>query len=612
MRTAVAILTARAGEVNIGGVATWASRLAAQLRERDQGAKSWRLCTVVMALEAGAGLPRALRDGPDARLVGWPESGDVLELLEETRREVLALAPDIVLPENSDLCQMVAQQIRDEAMGTDRPVRVISAARTDEASNRILIERYQPTDGGVGVSAVCADWLRDILRSHWTDRYLPVSMIPSGAPVAEAPRTPSSGGPIRIAWLGRLEQPQKRVMDLVPLAATLRRRSVDFELHIAGDGEMRGALTAALDQANLLAEQHGPVHMHGALSATEVQSLLGRCDIFTLTSAAEGTSVAMQEAMGLGLAPVVTRIPGIERWITHHRSGLLAAVGDTDTLADHMVLLAQRRDALARIGGEAWKVAVAQFSAGATASKYVALFDNVLALPVPPQRSNMLGLRRLHAAAGSASELHTRAYWPRCTFPPEQACRAMEICRRWAAQAGLQVASSPLTSLPGKAVIFDPGQMPPTPAVVAGMLRRGSIPIVPHALLDTRAGDRARVPLDRLRELGCRRIAFYGAGAHSRMLCEVLGLGPRNPFGVVGFIDDAAAADPGARATLAGLPIVAPGCACDDLAIDGVVLSSDRLEPELLEAARRSLLARLPILPIYDPTLVEADAPVGL
>lgn len=606
-RTAVAILTARAGEANVGGVATWASRLAAQLRERVPSASSWRLCTVVMPVDSGAGLPPALREEPDAQLISWPESGDVLELLDLTRRQVLELAPDVLLPANSDVCQMVAQQIRDEAMGTERPVRVISAARTDEPSNRVLIERYQPTDGGVGVSAVCADWLRDILRAHCTDRYLPVSMIPSGAPVAEAPKTPASGGPIRIVWLGRLEQPQKRVMDLVPLAAALRRRNVEFELHIAGDGDMRVPLTSALSQAHLLADQHGPVHLLGALGAAEVQSLLGCCDIFTLTSAAEGTSVAMQEAMGLGLAPVVTRIPGIERWITHNRSGLLAEIGDTDTLAEHIALLALRRDALTRIGSEAWKVASEHFSAAATARKYAALFDNVMALPVPVQRSHMLGLRRLHSAAGSASDLHATAHWPRCTFAPDQAGHAMEICKLWAAEAGVEIASSPLTALPGKAVIFDPGQLPPTPAVVSGMLRRGSIPIVPHALLNTRPADRARAVLHRLAEEGFRRIALYGAGNHSRMLCEVLALGPVNPFGIVGFIDDAAAANHGERCVLAGLPIVAPGRACDDLAPDAIVLSSDRFEPELLAAARHSIPGRIPILPIYDMSLVEAS-----
>ncbi len=58
---------------------------------------------------------------------------------------------------------------------------------------------------------------------------------------------------------------------------------------------------------------------------------------------------------------------------------------------------------------------------------------------------------------------------------------------------------------------------------------------------------------------------------------------------------------------LAGLPIVAPGRACDDLAPDAVVLSSDRFEPELLAAARHSITGRIPILPIYDMSLVETS-----
>jgi len=556
-----------------------------------------------MAVEPGATMPAALVSDPTAVLIPFPASGHVLDLLEATRKAVTAQSPSVLLPSNTDLCQMVAQQIRDVSLQTVHPICIISAARTDEPANFTLLERYQPADGGVGVSAPCAAWLGNLLASRVPDRKLPVALIPSGAHVAGRPRRISPDGPLRIAWLGRLEQAQKRVMDLPVLAATLRDLGVCFELHIAGDGEMCEQLATALAIGQLSAEQGGPVHVHGPLNATQVHELLLACDVLTLTSAAEGTSVAMQEAMGLGLVPAVTQITGIEHWITHDQNGVLAPVGDPVALAGHIARLAADRGVLAAMAERAWRTATQEFSAQATAARYACLFDAVIAQPVVRTPSNLLGLKRLSVAAAPSEPLERTAHWPRCTF--EDGREALKLCRQWASQAGVILADDPASALPGQCIVFDPRNLPPSAQTVAELQARGVLAVVPHALLNHRPCDRARLVFAELAAAGYKRIALYAAGAHTRTLCARLPVIAPGDFGIIGIIDDSA---PKEGALLGGLRVIHPDCAENELAPDAIVVSSDRHEPELVRASTRFAALGITVVPIYDRSLASVVA----
>ncbi|HAD13040.1 MAG TPA: type I restriction-modification system subunit M [Saprospirales bacterium] len=124
--------------------------------------------------------------------------------------------------------------------------------------------------------------------------------------------------------MGRLEHAQKRCRDLPAVALALRERGVPFVLRVAGDGPERDDLIAALRHHGLLAgaqrPQDGSVEMLGALSARDIAELLADTDVLLSTSAAEGTSIALQEAMGAGVAPVVTALPGIERFVVPEHS----------------------------------------------------------------------------------------------------------------------------------------------------------------------------------------------------------------------------------------------------------------------------------------------------
>jgi glycosyltransferase involved in cell wall biosynthesis len=133
--------------------------------------------------------------------------------------------------------------------------------------------------------------------------------------------------PIRIAWVGRLEQEQKRVGDIIPILAALDERHVPFELWLVGTGPeedvLRRQLTPWLKQ--------GRAKMLGELPRDRVcAEIYPQADCLLLTSSWETGPIVIWEAMAAGL-PVVTSEyagSGPEGSLIHGENCLMFPVGD--------------------------------------------------------------------------------------------------------------------------------------------------------------------------------------------------------------------------------------------------------------------------------------------
>ena len=157
--------------------------------------------------------------------------------------------------------------------------------------------------------------------------------------------------PLNIGYIGRVVQEQKRVMELVPLAEHLKRRGVLFQLHIVGDGSERAQLSetfAASGAADC-------VKFWGWQPRERVKDLLRQMDVFLLMSDYEGLPVALLEAMGQGLAPVVSRIAsGNTEIIRNEENGYLVEVGDIEGFVGRLEHLAGNTSSLRKIQRMAW------------------------------------------------------------------------------------------------------------------------------------------------------------------------------------------------------------------------------------------------------------------
>ena len=178
------------------------------------------------------------------------------------------------------------------------------------------------------------------------------------------------GGPLRVGYVGRLVQEQKRVLEMAPLVSELTERGVDFELHLVGEGPARAALEAEFARRGVA----GRVKFWGWLEPAEVKRRLKELDVFLLMSDYEGLSVALLEALGHALAPVVTGIrSGTGEVVEDGRSGFVVPVGDIRTFAERLERLAADRRLLASLRAAAWE-ASRPYTVERTADEYVRCF----------------------------------------------------------------------------------------------------------------------------------------------------------------------------------------------------------------------------------------------
>jgi glycosyltransferase involved in cell wall biosynthesis len=134
-----------------------------------------------------------------------------------------------------------------------------------------------------------------------------------------------------LVCIARLSE-QKGHAILIEAASLLRDRGVNFELVLAGDGELREKLEASVRAAQLTDK----VRITGYLSSENVVEELRRARAMVLPSFAEGLPVVIMEAMALARPVITTYVAGIPELVSAGKNGWLVPAGSAIALADAM------------------------------------------------------------------------------------------------------------------------------------------------------------------------------------------------------------------------------------------------------------------------------------
>lgn len=201
-----------------------------------------------------------------------------------------------------------------------------------------------------------------------------VASIPYGVEVRQNMDPGSDKGTVELIYVGRLEEDQKKISDLIAIIKKLSEREEPYHIRIVGDGPCKPDLLEQLS-AEIKA---GKADITGWLSKNEVIKLLRQADIFILTSAFEGFSIALTEAMANGCCPVVTDIKsGNQQLIANGQNGFLIPVGDTHAFTDRLSELIRNRQKLNALRMAAWEKG-RQFGVAIMAKNYESCFENAL------------------------------------------------------------------------------------------------------------------------------------------------------------------------------------------------------------------------------------------
>lgn len=261
-------------------------------------------------------------------------SGSIYGRRRALRRAVLDADPDVVL-----IARMFdAYPVCSELKLSGHRLRLAVTVQAYEPNYFIDLARYAEF---VDVCVTSGELIAEAVR-----RFTPlppdrVRSIPGGVAPAHRPRVPR-GGPLRLGYVGRLEQKQKRILDLPLLAAELERRGIPFTLTVAGAGAQADELRGALPQASF----------PGWLSTEELYGrIYPELDLFLHFAEWEGVTIAPREAMAHGVVPVVSRFTGleVEGQFLDGANALTFPVGDVGSAADAVERLHRDRELLGRL-----------------------------------------------------------------------------------------------------------------------------------------------------------------------------------------------------------------------------------------------------------------------
>jgi len=140
----------------------------------------------------------------------------------------------------------------------------------------------------------------------------------------------------QIVWIGRLDEYQKKISDVIRIAKVLLQRNhSDFKIFVIGHGPMTSWLNQAIDEENL----SNVVELLGWQNQNKIAKILSESKILLQTSIFEGMSVSVMEALAAGCCIVSSKVSGIED-LAEDPDAMqvikLYEVGDTNSAAIHL------------------------------------------------------------------------------------------------------------------------------------------------------------------------------------------------------------------------------------------------------------------------------------
>ena len=197
--------------------------------------------------------------------------------------------------------------------------------------------------------------------------------LPNGVPVPAVPWRPRGepGSSLRVAFVGRLAE-EKGLSALVDAWPIVLASDPGAHLTLIGEGPERARLEGQIARLGI----GDAVDLPGVSSRPT--SLLRENDLFVLPSREEGMSIALLEAMALGIPSVASAIPGNLALMTDGVHGRLAPPDDPPALA--RAILDHRADPRSIEMAAAARLRVIEhYSIEAVARRHLELFDRLVA-----------------------------------------------------------------------------------------------------------------------------------------------------------------------------------------------------------------------------------------
>ena len=238
-----------------------------------------------------------------------------------TLEQVAEYRPDVVIASNVIAAHYAARWI------SRAGIPVVSVIHSDESFYSKIIRNFfagaaeHKVQGAIVVSKLLEDRVRGLSCEG-----LRIARIPCGAPVSALVAREARES-FRLIYVGRINQRQKRVLDVARAMAKACDQCAGVEAIMVGDGLQERELH------HLLSTVPGgsKVNYKGRIPLEEVQELMSSCHAYVLLSEYEGAPIALMEAMAVGLVPLVSDIQsGVPELVIDSVTGFYTPERDED------------------------------------------------------------------------------------------------------------------------------------------------------------------------------------------------------------------------------------------------------------------------------------------
>lgn len=184
--------------------------------------------------------------------------------------------------------------------------------------------------------------------------------------------------PLKIAYVGRFEEPQKRISDVPKILAALQDIGASFEATLAGEGPEYERIQQEFETLGV-----DGIFL-GSVSPEEVDRIWEAHEVMLLTSNYEGFPFALLEALRMGCVPVVSRFQGgpVSSTITSGENGFIFEIGDINAAAMRLYSLWSDRSLLERLSKAAFETS-REYGLEEMLSQYAGLFHRVASASKP-------------------------------------------------------------------------------------------------------------------------------------------------------------------------------------------------------------------------------------
>ena len=165
---------------------------------------------------------------------------------------------------------------------------------------------------------------------------------------------------------------RKNIFDLLDIFDTLQEKHGNLKLSLLGDGDQR----AELEEYAKKLKHADSMHFLGFRD--DRLALLQSFDLFAMTSSLEGIPRCLMEATAMGIPVAAYNIAGIDQLITHNESGLLAPLGEKETLTKYWEQILFEQPLADKLADNAREFVNTHYSAQRMADEYTTLFNGMV------------------------------------------------------------------------------------------------------------------------------------------------------------------------------------------------------------------------------------------